>query len=128
MHIQSIIVSKYHCTFFSPPCLVELCKCIYCRKNDDKKEKIFFHVLSLSNYLSVLNGDAGSPSLLYKFGLTGLSAQAYRTCNGFCTSSFQTIILSPSIFALAQTNFLSAPAITNSPGSSPSFVISPRPV
>ena len=32
---------------------------------------------------SVLNGDAGNPSLLYKFGLTGLSAQAYRTCFGF---------------------------------------------
>ena len=27
-------------------------------------------------YLSVLNGDAGNPSLLYKFGLTGLSAHA----------------------------------------------------
>ena len=30
-------------------------------------------------YLSVLKGEAGNPSLLYKFGFTGLSAHAYLT-------------------------------------------------
>src|SRR6185312_9710880 len=77
---------------------------------------------------SVPKGDAGSPSLLNRFGSTGLSAQAYRTYFGSLTVSFQTMTLSPSIFALAQTNFLSDPAMANSCGSSPSLVIKPPPV
>src|SRR5438094_886793 len=87
-------------------------------------KEIYF---SFTVYLSVLNGDAGKPSLLYKFGLTGLSAHAYLTQIGLATSSFQTIILLPSNFAFAQTNFLSAPATANSLSSSPSFVIKPAP-
>jgi hypothetical protein len=34
-------------------------------------------------HLSVLKGDAGNPSLLYKFAPIGLSAHAYRTAVGF---------------------------------------------
>src|SRR5687768_2882816 len=89
------------------------------------QRKKYFRDIS---YLSVLKGDAGKPSLLYRFGFTGLSAQAYLTYIGSVTSSFHTITLSPSIFALAQTNFLSAPAMANSLSSSPSFVIKPPPV
>src|SRR5450759_2063612 len=79
-------------------------------------------------YLSVLNGDAGKPSLLYKLAPSGLSAHAYLTYMGLAILSLHTITLSLSIFAFAQTNFLSAPAIANSPGSSPSFVVSPLPI
>jgi len=42
--------------------------------------------------------------------------------------SLQTTILSLSILAFAQTNFLSAPAIANSLNSSPSFAIKPLPI
>jgi hypothetical protein len=44
---------------------------------------------------------------LYKFAPSGLSAQAYRTATGFASWSFQTTTLLYSIFAFAQTNFLS---------------------
>lgn len=41
-------------------------------------------------YLLVLKGEAGSPSLLYRFAPSGLSAQAYLTATGLSTSSFHT--------------------------------------
>src|SRR5678809_56829 len=79
-------------------------------------------------YSSVLNGEAGNPSLLHRLGNGGLSAHAYRTYMGLATSSLHTTTLCPSIFALAQTNFLSGPAIANSFNSSPLLVINPLPV
>src|SRR6478752_214105 len=75
----------------------------------------------------VSNGDAGSPSLLYKLAPSGLSAQAYLTNFGSTIFSFHTITLSPLITAFAQTNFLSAPAIAKYFSLSPSLVVNPLP-
>ena len=65
--------------------------------------------------LSVLKGDAGNPSALYKLASSGLSAHAYRTATGFFTAfaCIQPPYYPVSDYALAQTNFLSAPAIAN---------------
>src|SRR5688500_17158534 len=87
----------------------------------NNKQNVFFHL----DQLSGLNGEAGKPSLLYKFAFDGLSAQAYRTYMGSAIESFHRITLLESILAKAQTNFLSAPAIAKCPGASPSLVINP---
>src|SRR5690606_39986408 len=63
--------------------------------------------------VSVLKGDAGSPSLLYKLAPSGLSAHAYLTATGLSTSSLHTTTVLPSIFASAHTNCLSLLAIAN---------------
>src|SRR4051812_7294860 len=77
--------------------------------------------------LSVRKGEAGKPSLLYRLAPSGLSAQEYLTYNGAGTPSFQNSTLSALITALAQTNFLSAPAMANCESSPPSLTTSPAP-
>src|SRR5436190_9910214 len=76
--------------------------------------------------LSVLKGEAGNSSLLYNVAC-GLLPQAYRTTAGLLIPAAETTIEFPSIFALAQTNFLSAAAIAK-PFNSPPFAIKPPPV
>ena len=46
---------------------------------------------------SVRKGEAGKPSLLYKFTSSGLSAQPYRSATGFSTASLKIQTSSPSI-------------------------------
>src|ERR1700722_2451749 len=76
---------------------------------------------------SVLKGGAGNPALLKRFALAGLFSHAYRTAIGCGTIGDETTTVSPSIFASAQTNFLSSPA-TAKPFSGPSpFTSSPPP-
>ena len=59
---------------------------------------------------SVLNGEAGRPSLFARLG-SASSCQANRTATGFLTASACTTTESPTISAFASTNFLSSPAI-----------------
>src|SRR5687768_17845282 len=59
---------------------------------------------------SVLNGDAGSPAALARFG-SACSCQPKRTWTGFATCGLETTTVLPSMRASAGTNFLSAPAM-----------------
>jgi len=61
--------------------------------------------------LTVVNGEGGNPSLLYKFAPSGLSAHAYLTVTGLLISSLHAVTLLPLMIAFAHTNFLSGEAI-----------------
>lgn len=70
---------------------------------DKIKNSICLHYRPFVTYIYlVVKGDAGKPSLLYKFAPEGLSAQAYRTFIGLETCLFHTITVFPLIIALAQ--------------------------
>ena len=61
-----------------------------------------------SGQSSVRKGDAGRPESFVKFGCRGLLLKAYLTALGSVTDGDETSILSfPTIFASAQTHFLS---------------------
>ena len=74
---------------------------------------LIYGILLQTDYFgSVLKGDAGNPSLLYKF-TSGTFDQPYRTATGFSTPLPETIISFPCMIAFAGTKILSDPAIVN---------------
>ena len=88
--------------------------------------KSYFTLIVFPGQLSVLNGEAGRPSLLKRFGWAVFD-QANLTATGFLIFGLEATIVFPSIWASAGTNLPFRPAMVKSV-SGPFFAISPEPV
>ena len=86
-----------------------------------------FKCIKFLNFIySVVNEDAGRPSMLNKLALL-VSLQAYLENFGLGTEAENTSTVFPIIFATAGTYILSAPAISNS-FNAPVELIRPLPI